>query len=63
MTYTHKKLTAQIATGKMPDIFTVGSDLVDILHRSGKAMDLAPHVSSDSHWNNVLSQKELFRAI
>jgi len=54
-----QKLTAQIATGKMPDIFTVGSDLVDILHRSGKAMDLAPHVSSDSHWNNVYPEGAL----
>ena len=48
-----QKLTAQISTGDLPDIFTVGADLLDILHRSGKAMDLAPHVASDSHWNNV----------
>ena len=48
-----QKLTAQLSTGTLPDIFTVGADLLDILHRSGKAMDLASHVSSDSHWNNV----------
>ena len=54
-----QKLTAQISTGKLPDVFTVGSDLLDILHRSGKAMDLAPHVNSDSHWNNVYPENAL----
>ena len=54
-----QKLTAQISTGDLPDIFTVGADLLDILHRSGKAMDLAPHVASDSHWNNVYPEGTL----
>jgi len=47
------KLVAQIATGSLPDVFTVGADLLDIMNKSGKAMDLAPHIASDSHWNNV----------
>ena len=54
-----QKLTAQISTGDLPDVFTVGADLLDILHRSGKAMDLAPHVGSDSHWNNVYPENAL----
>jgi raffinose/stachyose/melibiose transport system substrate-binding protein len=54
-----QKLTAQLSTGTLPDIFTVGADLLDILHRSGKAMDFAPHVSSDSHWNNVYPEGAL----
>ena len=54
-----QKLTAQLSTGKLPDVFIVGSDLLDILHRSGKAMDLASHVSSDSHWNDVYPENAL----
>ena len=53
------KLTAQLATGQLPDVFTVGADLLDILHRSGKGMDLSSHIASDSHWNDVYPENAL----
>mgnify|MGYP005712509797 FL=1 len=58
-----QKLTAQIATGELPDIMTVGAQLLDVLHRSGKAMDLAPHINSDPHWNNVYPENALQSAM
>ena len=54
-----QKLTAQLATGQLPDVFTVGADLLDILHRSGKGMDLSSHIASDSHWNDVYPENAL----
>ena len=54
-----QKLTAMIATGKLPDVFTVGTELMDTLYRSGKGMNLASHIGSDSHWNDVYPDNAL----
>ena len=47
-----QKLTAQLATGKLPDIFTIGSDLRDIFYRSNKGLDFVPHLDYDSNWKS-----------
>ena len=54
-----QKLIAQLSTGQLPDVFTVGADLLDILHRSWKGMDLVSHIDSDSHWNDVYPENTL----
>ena len=54
-----QKLVAMIATGKLPDVFTVGTELMDTLYRSGKGMNLASHIASDSHWNDVYPDNAL----
>ena len=42
---------------------SLGAQLLDVLHRSGKAMDLAPHINSDPHWNNVYPENALQSAM
>ena len=54
-----QKLTAMIATGELPDVFTVGTELMDALYRSGKGMNLASHIAADSHWIDVYPENAL----
>ena len=54
-----QKLTAQIATGKLPDIFTVGRNLLPLLDKSGKALDFAPYLKTDSNWQKRFPKNSL----
>ena len=47
-----QKLTAQLATGKLPDIFTIGTELRDIFYRSNKGLNFVPYLDYDSNWKS-----------